>query len=353
MNQYVFPFFGAGVFKEFPYKTIQYFICFEQKPTKKQSEQIADLVPAIMFIHEILRDQLRLKGIEGSILVLLRPQADEVIEEFSQTENNPYEFFNNGMEQIFLKIHEICPIIAIVRENVELKNGISLPQRQNKLSDWHKWSLQFADNLIRRWKEKPDKDIKKILPSLIKNIYLYLEDENIKPTHCQERSFSEYEEDNGGGGEEDDDENKYEELSEEYFSTANGVLVPLITEGIKKAIKKFRSIKEKEGLGFCCIYVNMNYKKNTMEFSYEDKDCNKSAHLYSFSIGAVLSECYEMLEQMEELGGGYSYEQALSNWFEDATVGISVKNFKGLSFSLNVPDVGGDPYIECFDDSKA
>ena len=53
-----------------------------------------------------------------------------------------------------------------------------------------------------------------------------------------------------------------------------------------------------------------------------------------------------MLKRMDEKGGRYSYEHALSNWFEDAVPQIKKKAYKGLELTLWVPAVGGDPYLE-------
>lgn len=102
-------------------------------------------------------------------------------------------------------------------------------------------------------------------------------------------------------------------------------------------------------LGFIEIDVNMNWDKGNIEFKYYDEDNDEESQFYTHRVGLLLKNGYTLMEHMEE-NGATPYEQALSNFFEDAGLSdIDEKLLKGLSFSLDVSEVGGSYYMEVTD----
>lgn len=125
---------------------------------------------------------------------------------------------------------------------------------------------------------------------------------------------------------------------EPYFDLTNHRLVPLITEGLIEGINAFRRLVEDDGLEESEVFIDVDADSSSLIFSYgEDEE-----EFFTFKLGPVLNRSLELLEAMEN----YSYRHALSNWFEDAVPDIPEEAYEGLNISLDVPEVGGDPYLE-------
>lgn len=155
-----------------------------------------------------------------------------------------------------------------------------------------------------------------------------------------------------GGSDQDDEDGDDSDLFYEKYH-------PEITEQVSIAVEKaIRTMqKKKDSLPeHTNIDVEMDWASGLINFwiveeyeGYETVIDNEDALLFSHKVkGNLMSKCYDLMERMEE-EGSTSYSHALSNFFEDAGLSsIDEKLLKGLSFTLDVYDVGGDPYMEIF-----
>ncbi|MDR2924372.1 MAG: hypothetical protein LBU76_00160 [Azoarcus sp.] len=129
---------------------------------------------------------------------------------------------------------------------------------------------------------------------------------------------------------------------EDYSDVANGELTPAVRMGLLEGLAAFRRRVESGETDETEINIEIDREKETMQF-YCPGDVNP---FYEFELGEVLSWCISYIENDFYL----VYEEELSHWFEDAVAGgLPEEAYKGLNVTIEVPEVGGDPYLEHFE----
>lgn len=184
--------------------------------------------------------------------------------------------------------------------------------------------------------EEAEKEAQKLINSKVKKGYI--------ETECDDdEDESQWELD------ENWDSNEDKTVSQLFYNKFHGPITQCARVAVEKALKKLQSINKKMELGFIEIDVSMNWDKGNIEFKYYDEDNDEESQFYTHRVGLLLKNGYTLMEHMEE-NGATPYEQALSNFFEDAGLSdIDEKLLKGLSFCLDVSEVGGSYYMEVTD----
>lgn len=336
MKNYPFPFFGAGTLRSFgDADCVTYYVFFESYPSAEQYNKIGELIPDVA-IHPAYKTGIKQGAVEGiSIYPTMYPAA-EILEKTYVGVSDPFEAFKNDMEKAFIAINEVAPIKFVAVENIEITHQLPLSSRKNNLSSWHFWSLSEADDLLDTLKEEPYKS--DLLYSVIIGLlFAYMNAENIESRHDIDAFLS--------SEDDDDDDDRAGEL---FYDEYHPGMTSAARDAVIEALKTLQQLKEEENFGHLEINVSMDYDAGTIDFWYMDEDNDKESEFYSHAVGSFMQEAFNVMEQMEE-EGGTPYSQALSNFFEDAGLSsIGQQYLNGLSFTLNVPDVGGDPYLEYF-----
>lgn len=299
----------------------------------------------------------KLKELEETLSKKYYPELKKIIFKASETA------FKTLQE--IKKTKELGSLIIYVSMNYK-NNQIRfryLDKRSKEESDFYTYQsdspLGDARQLMQQIEENGGLTYARALWDLFKNAKLY----NIKDRYTNFLDFayqvpeaeSDDEDDDNilryywGDQEEDEDEDwdddEDDRAGELFYSEYHGTITGMVSDAVKGALDTLQILKETEKFGFLNIDVNMNWDKGNIEFWYVDKENKKESQFYTYEVGSFMTEAYEVMEQMEE-EGGTSYGQALSNFFEDAGLsGIDEELIEGLSFILDVSDVGGSPYM--------
>ena len=135
----------------------------------------------------------------------------------------------------------------------------------------------------------------------------------------------------------------YEAISKAYFDLANHTLTPAIAQGLVEGLEVYRKATKNGKAKNTNISVEMDTSKGVMSLYYGENKC-EGKPFFIYELGESLIKCAEMLEKMEEMGGGYSYDQAVTNWFSDAKIDSSA--YKDLTLTLWIPETNGDLLLE-------
>lgn len=339
---YPFYFFGAGVRKSYMDSgdRDRTFIKFVAKPSIEQVQQVLEHAPKAA-IREGSKGNENLKkyGIDTPVLYLFSQLGIRTI--IGDTYGNgtfsdeACEIFSADIDRWLLKVHEICPIEAVVRTSYKEDGGHS---------DWHKHSINNTDTLLEKWINEPkdaykdsDYDFSEMMEELVESLAAYKK----KPKYSFDQIMS------GGEGaslmtyEEANDfkVDKDVSASDAYYNLTNSKLVPLISTALTMAIRKYAQLVNDGETDEQNISVELD---DTMKFYFGEDEC-EGKPFFKFKLGPVYKKSMELQEAMEK-NGGTSYSQAVSNLFEDARVDES--EYSDLSFTLWVPETGGDPFIE-------
>lgn len=214
--------------------------------------------------------------------------------------------------------------------------------------------LREARLLMTQIEEEGGTTYRRALWDLFQNARLY----NIKDRYTNFLDFAYRVPEADSGDEEDkdilryywgDQEDEDNEAGELFYSEYHGAITSIVGDAVKGALDTLQALKETENFGFLNIDVNMDWDRGNIKFWYADKSNNKESQFYTYEVGSFMINAYEVMERMEE-EGGTSYGQALSNFFEDAGLSsIDAELIDGLSFILDVSDVGGSPYMHVVD----
>lgn len=332
---YPFYYFGAGVLTRYSISRLDMWIKFRIKPTVEQVKAIIEIAPPMLITER--RTTRLLKGLETTIVYTSSENKIESwVKERYKKEDESFKLFDKDIEAWLLEVHKMCPIEAVVRDAY----GCGYTP-----SDWHTQSLENAGCLFDEWKKEP-KDgyideyyggYTDVYESMIEKVIDDLNYDGLKPKYTLEELLTQEE---NTVEESDDLYNEANDFTEEepYFDLTNNKLVPLIAQGLIEGIAAFRKIVQDNGLDESEVLIDINQEESCMVFNYgEDKD-----EFFRFKLGPVLNRSIELLEDMD----GYSYRHALSNWFEDAVTKIPKKVYQDMNLSIDVPEVGGDPYLE-------
>lgn len=341
---YPFYFFGAGVRKLYINSGDRdtTFIKFIAKPSIEQIQQILEIAPKAARREGSKGDEnLKKYGIDTPVLHLFSELGIRTI--VANTYGNgafndeACKAFSADIDKWLMKVHEIAPIQAVVRTTYE---------DHHTYSDWHIYSIKNVDSLLEKWFDEPKEvyeneeyDFSEMMDELIDN----LKANKLKPKY----SFTQI----MAGNEEADDLMTYEEANDfevdeeasaadAYYDLTNGKLVPIISTALTLAIREYRRLLEGGETDEENINVELD---STMRFYLGDEDESENEPFFEFKLGPVYDKSMELQEKMEK-NGGTTYRHAISNLFEDAYVDES--EYSDLSFTLWVPEVGGDPYIE-------
>ena len=343
-REYPFYFFGSGVRKLYDEDgdRDRTYIKFIDKPSVEQVRQIMELAPKAAMLkdggngYRYMREQ----GLKTPVLELFSEyDIYTIIADVygnGTFSDEACEAFSKEIDTWIMQVHEICPIQAVVRDLYDKERNIH--------TDWHKYSIENADALLDEWHSEPkeaykesDYDFGKMVEALGYSLYYYKRN----PKYSFEQIMS---------GKSDENLmtckaankvkiDKSATASEAYYELTNSKLVPLISTALTMAIRKYKELIEEGETDEENISVELD---STMKFYLAEDEC-EGKPFFKFKLGAVYKKSMELQKQMEA-DNGTGYRQAISNLFEDAYVDES--EYGDLSFSLWVPETGGDPFIE-------
>lgn len=326
-----FPFFGAGNFTKFANDYVSYNLFFKSLPTKKQWEKIGSIIPDFL-VHPAFKSYIAQGNIEDLCISLMMPEpTKDVIKMYYQSVSDPFSQYSVDIENVFLAINEISPLILVTIEDPEVSEGIEKEKKVNILSNWHYWSLTQVDQIFNLLKEEVYMN-ELNRTHVLSIIFNYLAAENLEYKY----DFDAVVEGLVISREEESVSKK--ELIETFHQKYYPILKKVIFKASETAFKTLQEIKKTKEIGSLIIRVTMDYDNSQILFRYFDKKSKEECSFYTHKANSSLSEGGQMMRQIEE-EGGITYSRALWNLFENAKLyNIKDKYTNFLDFAYQVPE---------------